>query len=83
MTNFHMNSIPGEPGAAKDSFPGSFHTRLSDPDNEVGAASRDKKKGKAPVKTVLVNEFHTHLICPTSDGNEKQSFWPVGKYAAL
>ena len=39
MTIIHMNAILGEPGAAKNSFSGSSPTRLSDPDNEVGAGT--------------------------------------------
>ena len=61
MTIFRVNVILGEPGAAKNSFPGSSPTRLFDPDNEVGAGSWDKKNGQTPVKTLLVNEFHKHL----------------------
>ena len=83
MTIFHMNAILGEPGAAKNSFSGSSPTRLSDPDNEAGAGSRDKKNRQTPVKPLLVNEFHKHLNFPASDCKEKQFFWPVGKYAAL
>ena len=61
MTIIHMNAILGEPGAAKNSFSGSSPSRLSDPDNEVGAGSRDKKNRQTPVKPLLVSEFHKHL----------------------
>ena len=62
MTIFHVNVILGEPGAAKNSFSGSSPTRLSDPNNEVGAGSRDKKNRQTPVKPLLfVSEFHKHL----------------------
>ena len=62
MTILHVNVILGEPGAAKNSFSGSSPTRLSDPNNEVGAGSRDKKNRQTPVKPLLfVSEFHKHL----------------------
>ena len=61
MTIIHMNAILGEPGAAKNSFSGSSPSRLSDPDNEVGAGSRDKKNRQTPVKPLLVSEFHKHF----------------------
>ena len=67
MTIFHVNVILGEPGAAKNSFSGSSPIRLSDPNNEVGAGSRDKKNRQTPVnpcnrQTLLfVSEFHKHL----------------------
>ena len=83
MTVFHKNAILGEPGAAQNSFSGSSPSRLSDPDNEVGAGSRDKKNRRTPVKPLLVSEFHKHLNFTASRCKEKQFFWPVGKYAAL
>ena len=46
MTIFHVNVILGEPGAAKNSFPGSSPTRLFDPDNEVGAVVGTRRTGK-------------------------------------
>ena len=61
MTIFHMNAILGEQEAAKNSFSGSSPTRLSDPDNEVGACSRDKKNRQTPVKPLLMSEFHKFL----------------------
>ena len=61
MTIFHMNAILGEPEAAKNSFSGSSPSRLSDPDNEVGAGSRDKKNRQTHVKPLLVSEFHKFL----------------------
>ena len=83
MTIFHINAILGEPWATKNAFPGSSPTRLSDPDNEVWGASRDNKNGQTPVKPLVANEFLNHLNFPSSCSNEKQSFWPVGKYAAI